>query len=66
MSVIVKSTTTQKKNTPALKQKRGLFGTIMHKIDSALSAGAQLGPVGPRGTTSPKSVMTIKKKSKPK
>jgi len=64
MSVIIKKTAPPKTGAVAVKKKPGFLATVIHKIDSALSAGPQLGPSGPRGTTSPKSIMTIKKKTK--
>jgi len=64
MSVIIKKTAPPKTGAVAVKKKPGFLENIMHKVDSALKAGPQLGPSGPRGTTSPKSIMTIKKKPK--
>jgi hypothetical protein len=64
MSVIIKKTTPSKTGAVAVKKKPGFLENILHKADSILKSGPQIGPTGPRGTTSPKSVMTIKKKTK--
>jgi hypothetical protein len=54
---------TVKKKAPV---KRSFIGNVIHKIDSVLDNGPKMPVSSPRGTTSPNSMMKVKKKTTPK